>query len=122
MGILSGELARVDFSAISGRSIVALAYLSVFGSIVAFSAYGWLLRAVRPALVGTYAYVNPVVAVLLGWWLVDERLTGAMVIGSAGVIGSVILAQRGRVRAERSGAKTRAESPSTGTPAAPVEV
>lgn len=67
----------------------AIAYLCVFGSIVAFTAYVWLLHHVRPALAGSYAYVNPVIAVALGAWLGRERFTshdlGAMAVILAGV-------------------------------------
>jgi drug/metabolite transporter (DMT)-like permease len=68
----------------------ALLYLAVFGSILAFTAYVWLLKHVRPALAGSYAYVNPPVAVLLGVWLADERVgvhdIGAMAVILAGVV------------------------------------
>ncbi len=100
-GVARGEAGRFDPGAVSGRSVAALAYLIVFGSIVAFSAYAWLLRVVRPALVGTYAYVNPVVAVLLGWWLAGETLTARMAVGASIVVVSVALVQRGRARMAR---------------------
>ena len=70
-----GEPWAFDVSAVSLRSALGLLYLIVFGSIVAFSAYIWLLRVSTPTRVSTYAYVNPVVAVLLGWALADEALT-----------------------------------------------
>ncbi len=84
-GALTGELGRVDPSAFSTESILAYLYLVVFGSLVGFSAYIWLLGVSTPARVSTYAYVNPVVAVLLGWWLLDEPLTGR-VLGAAAII------------------------------------
>jgi drug/metabolite transporter (DMT)-like permease len=84
-GILTGELGRVDPSSFSTESILAYLYLVVFGSLVGFSAYIWLLGVSTPARVSTYAYVNPVVAVLLGWWLLDEPLTGR-VLGAAAII------------------------------------
>jgi drug/metabolite transporter (DMT)-like permease len=84
-GILAGELGRVDPSSFSTESIVAYLYLVVAGSLVGFSAYIWLLGVSTPARVSTYAYVNPVVAVLLGWWLLDEPLT-ARVLGAAAII------------------------------------
>lgn len=71
LGAAAGELGRI---AVSGRSLLALGYLIVFGSLVAYTAYTWLLDHVAPRVAGTYAFVNPVVAVLLGWWLLDERL------------------------------------------------
>lgn len=84
-GVLTGELGRVDPSAFSTESILAYLYLVVFGSLVGFSAYIWLLGVSTPARVSTYAYVNPVVAVLLGWWFLDEPLT-ARVLGAAAII------------------------------------
>ncbi|HST59028.1 MAG TPA: drug/metabolite exporter YedA [Longimicrobium sp.] len=84
-GALTGELGRVDPAGFSTESILAYLYLVVFGSLVGFSAYIWLLGVSTPARVSTYAYVNPVVAVLLGWWLLDEPLT-ARVLGAAAII------------------------------------
>ena len=75
VGVAAGELGRVDVSAISLESLLGLGWLIVFGSLVGFSAYVWLLRVTRTSLVGTYAYVNPVVAVLLGWAILGERIT-----------------------------------------------
>lgn len=87
----AGELVRFDPSGVSLGSVLALAYLIVFGSIVAFSAYIWLLGVSTPARVGTYAYVNPVVALFLGWALADEPLTFRSVIAAAIIVGSVVL-------------------------------
>jgi drug/metabolite transporter (DMT)-like permease len=78
----SGELGRV---APTGRSLLALGYLIVFGSLVAYTAYTWLLDHVAPRIAGTYAFVNPIVAVLLGWWLLDEHL-GVRVLAATAVI------------------------------------
>lgn len=66
-------------------------YLVVFGSLVAFTAYSWLLKHAPPARVATYAYVNPVVAVLLGWAMLGEKLTPQMLVGAAVIVGSVVL-------------------------------
>lgn len=85
VGLLTGEAARFDPAAVSTRSMLALGYLVMFGSLAGFTAYVWLLRVASPALVSTYAYVNPVVAVLLGWGLANEPLTGGM-LGAAAVI------------------------------------
>lgn len=82
---LTGEPAHFDLAAVSTRSLLAVAYLVVFGAIVAFTAYVWLLRVAPPVLVSTYAYVNPVVAVFLGWALAGEPLTAAT-LGAAAVI------------------------------------
>ena len=83
--LATGEPARFVLSEVSLRSWLSLGYLIVFGAIVAFTAYVWLLRVAPPVLVSTYAYVNPVVAVILGWALADEPLTAAM-LGAAAVI------------------------------------
>ena len=79
----------------SARSIAAIAYLAVFGSLVAFTAYNWLLRNVRPALATSYAYVNPLVAVLLGWLLGGERI-GATTLAAAAlsIAGVALIARR----------------------------
>jgi drug/metabolite transporter (DMT)-like permease len=84
-GTLTGELGRLDPSGFSTESILAYLYLVVFGSLVGFTAYIWLLGVSTPARVSTYAYVNPLVAVLLGWWVLDEPLT-ARVLGAAAII------------------------------------
>jgi drug/metabolite transporter (DMT)-like permease len=90
-GFLAGEPARIAWDAISLKSALALVYLIIFGAIIGFSAYVWLLRVSTPAMVGTYAYVNPIVAVLLGWALADEALTGRMLIAAAVIVGGVAL-------------------------------
>lgn len=88
-GLLMGEWSRLDVSNISLRSIIALAYLILFGSVVAFTAYSWLLHVVAPARVATYAYVNPVVAVVLGWALGGETMTTRMLFGAAVIVVAV---------------------------------
>ena len=80
-----------DASAVSLRSMAGVAYLVVFGSIVAFSAYIWLLRVSTPARVSTYAYVNPVIAVLLGWMLAGEELTARIGVAAAIIVSGVAL-------------------------------
>src|SRR5579862_2688963 len=75
-GVASGELSHVRLGAISPASLGALGFLVVFGSIVAFSAYGWLLRNASTPLLSTYAYVNPAVAVFLGWAFAGEHVGG----------------------------------------------
>lgn len=106
VGLATGELGRLDLPEISARSWGALLYLIVFGSIVAFSAYAWLLRVVRPSAAGTYAYVNPIVALFLGWWLAGERLTAAMLLGSVIILAAVVLVQRGQASAGQARAST----------------
>jgi len=92
---LFGEWGRVSWAAISPRSLWALAYLIVFGSIVAFTAYNWLLERYSPTLVATHTYVNPVVAVLLGWWLAGEKVTLTMGVAAAMILAAILLVERG---------------------------
>ena len=101
-GTLVGEWRRLDLGQVSGASVLAMGYLVVFGSIVALSAYVWLLRVVPASAVSTYAFVNPVVAVLLGWSLGGEHLGPRALIASALVVGAVglILGARRAPQAE----------------------
>jgi len=87
----SGELGRADWT--SGATL-GLAYLVVMGSLVGFSAYVYLLRAAPTSLVSTYAYVNPVVAVVLGWLLLEETITLQMAVAGAAVVVSVAMILR----------------------------
>lgn len=91
LAVAVGEPARLDLAGVSLRSALAVAYLIVFGSIVAYTAYIWLLRVVSAARVATYAYVNPVVAVLLGWTLAGETLTPRMGVAAAVIVLGVAL-------------------------------
>ena len=91
IGLVTGEAGRLDLAAVSGRAAGAVAYLVVFGSILAFSSYTWLLRNATPSIASTYAYVNPFVAVLLGAVLLAEPVTGGMVTAAALIIVGVAL-------------------------------
>jgi drug/metabolite transporter (DMT)-like permease len=91
VGIIRGEWYTFDPSAVSSGSLFGLAYLIVFGSLIGFTAYSWLLKNARPSMVATYAYVNPVIAVLLGWLIAGESMTGQMLVGAGVVVGSVVL-------------------------------
>jgi drug/metabolite transporter (DMT)-like permease len=95
-GVAAGEANELDTGAFSTDSLLAFAYLVVPGSIVAYSAFTWLLRNVSITTVSTYAYVNPVVAVGVGWALLDERVTWQMAVGGALIVGSVALVIRAR--------------------------
>ena len=95
----SGELSSLHLGDVSGRSIGGLAYLVVFGTVLTFSAYVWLLRVVAPARVATYAFVNPAVAVVLGWAVAGESLTAGAVAASAVIVAAVAVAVSERERA-----------------------
>jgi drug/metabolite transporter (DMT)-like permease len=96
-GLLSGEAAKVDASAISAKSVLALIYLILIGAIVGYSAYIWLLRVSTPARVSTYAYVNPVVAVLLGWLFAGETVSPRVIAAAAVIVAGVALITLSRV-------------------------
>ena len=102
-GTVAGEWARVDPAAVTTRSLLALLYLIVFGSIVAFTAYVWLLRTVAPAKVATYAYVNPAVAVLLGVTLGGEALGARTVVATVVIIAAVVMITTERSRGAADG-------------------
>lgn len=96
LGLVRGEFADVEVVGVAPSVWVALAYLTVAGSLVGYTAYSWLLRNVRTAVVGTYAYVNPVVAVALGWLVLGERITLRTLLAGLLVLGSVVLLVTGR--------------------------
>ncbi len=81
VGILSGELTGFSFTNVSMHSWLATIYLAVAGSLVAFIAFNWLMTVKPAAIVGTYAYVNPVIAVLLGWLMANESITMLQIAG-----------------------------------------
>jgi len=91
VGFLKGEWTTFHVADISTNSWFALAYLIIFGSLIGFTAYSWLLKNAEPAMVATYAYVNPVIAVILGWLIAGESFTGQMLVGAAIIVGSVAL-------------------------------
>jgi drug/metabolite transporter (DMT)-like permease len=91
LGLLIGEGRGLHLGQVSRASWLGFAYLMVFGSLVAFTAYSWLMKNAPAARVATYAYVNPVVAVLLGWLMLGESLTGQMLVGAVVVVGAVVL-------------------------------
>jgi len=91
MGFAIGEGKQLDFAHVSTHSILATFYLAIFGTILGFSAYTYLLHVAPAARVATYAYVNPIVAVFLGWALVGESLTPRMLIAAAIILTAVVL-------------------------------
>jgi drug/metabolite transporter (DMT)-like permease len=90
-GTLRGEWNGFEVTAVSLNSWLALAYLMIFGSLITFTAYSWLLKNARPTMVATYAYVNPVIAVILGWAIAGESFTLRMLFGAGVIVGSVVL-------------------------------
>jgi drug/metabolite transporter (DMT)-like permease len=97
-GTLTHEYRGFSFASVSVRSWLSLCYLIVFGSVVAFTAYNWLLEHYSPTLVATHTYINPIVAVLLGWLLAGEAVTLNVLLSTALVIGAVMLVDRGTAR------------------------
>lgn len=91
IGVLRGEPERLHLGRIDGSGWFALGYLVVFGSLLAYSAYSYLLANAPISLIGTYAYVNPAVAVLLGWLILDEHITWQILLGGAVIIIGVAL-------------------------------
>ncbi len=101
LGSVGGEWARVDLGAVDGASWLAFGYLVVVGSLVAYSAYVWLLAHARVSLVTTYAYVNPAVAVGLGALFLHEPLSAPVLIGGAVIIVAVALVITAESRSAR---------------------
>jgi drug/metabolite transporter (DMT)-like permease len=99
---LTGEFHAAHWASVSLKSLLGLAYLIVFGSIIAFTAYTWLLQRCPPALVATHTYANPVVAVLLGWLLASEPLSLRVVLASFAILGAIVLIRRGERSTARS--------------------
>jgi drug/metabolite transporter (DMT)-like permease len=99
-GLVVGEHRSLDVAAVTPRSALGLLYLIVFGSLVAFTAYNWLLDHVSPTLVATHTYTNPVVAVLLGWWLAGEGLTWRVLVAGGLILASILLVRRGTTQIE----------------------
>jgi drug/metabolite transporter (DMT)-like permease len=90
-GVVTGELHRFDASRVSLLSVGSFAYLVIIGAVIGFTAYIWLLRHCNPAKVATYAYVNPIVAVVLGALFAGETLTTRAMVAAGLIIGSVAL-------------------------------
>ena len=114
-GMVTGEAARLDVAAVSLKSLLALGYLAVAGSLVAYSAYFWLLNRFPPTLIATHTYVNPLVALVLGWAIAGEVLTARFVFGGLAVIAAIALVSRasswegqaGKIREQRRHASTQ---------------
>ena len=91
VSMVAGEWRQFDIAQISSNSVFGVIYLIIFGSLLGFTAYSWLLKNAAPSMVATYAYVNPVIAVILGWLIAGETFTGQMLVGAGVVVGSVVL-------------------------------
>ena len=89
--LVAGEFSKFEPARVSLISLGAVVYLAIFGSIVAFTAYSWLLRATTPSRAATYAYVNPAVAVLLGWAIAGEPLTARMILAMCVIVAAVMV-------------------------------
>lgn len=97
-GLALGEGGRLDFTAISERSLIAFVYLVLVGALIGFTAYLWLIRKVPPALATTYAFVNPVVAVYLGFVILAEAVTPTTILAAAIIIAGVAIITQARSR------------------------
>jgi drug/metabolite transporter (DMT)-like permease len=97
-GLLLGESANLDYARVPAAAWIAVAFLALVGSLVAFTTYLWLLRVSTPSRVATHAYVNPIVAVILGWAVAGEALTARMLAAAALIIGAVVLITSGQQR------------------------
>ncbi|HET7677189.1 MAG TPA: EamA family transporter [Candidatus Limnocylindrales bacterium] len=100
-GIVVGEPAAFDAAAVSFRSVLAMAYLWIFGSLLAFTSYTWLLQHAPVSRVSTYAYVNPVVAVALGWLVLGEEITLALLAPAAIIVAGVAFIVRSETPREQ---------------------
>ena len=100
--MLHGDFQALDLPAVSARSWAAFAYLIVAGSIVAFSTFMWLMKHSTPARVVTYNYVNPLVAVILGWLILGEPITARTLVASAVIIGAVVIVTTEKSRHPRT--------------------
>ncbi len=102
VSLVSGEWQTFDYRAVSSVSWIALAYLIFVGALVAYTAYSWLMQNASPSMLSTYAYVNPAVAVFLGWVIAGESLTAQMLVGAVIIVASVALItlQKKRDKAE----------------------
>ena len=102
LGGLFGEFGQIQWSAVSATSIGAFAYLLFIGSIIVFPIYIWLMKVSTPALVGTHAFINPVVALLLGWFLGGEQMNTQMLIAAAVIVTAVILVTGDHTRGRKN--------------------
>ncbi len=91
LSLLRGEVVGTSIANFSVASLASLLYLIIFGTLVGYSSYVWLLKVSSPAKAGTYAFFNPLIAVFLGWIIADEPITSIMIFGAVAILGSVLL-------------------------------
>src|SRR5258707_15420396 len=108
IALITGQFHQVQWTV---RGISAVIYLVIFGSWIGFSAYGWLLEHVATPKVATYAYVNPVVAVYLGWLFLNEKIDGFMLAGTVIIVAGGALGEFSKLKMLRKGKKGLAEEP-----------
>jgi drug/metabolite transporter (DMT)-like permease len=122
MSIVSGEPARFDPSAVTAPSFAAFVYLTIVGSIVAFTTFGWMIRVAPLPLVATYAYVNPVVAVILGAIILGEPIEPRTLLAGGVIVAAValIVTARGRMARPQAAADPTTPPAPSGQPVAPA--
>jgi drug/metabolite transporter (DMT)-like permease len=103
VGTITGEYRGFHLANVTTRSWLSLAYLILFGSVIAFTAYNWLLEHYSPTLVATHTYINPIVAVLLGWLFASEAVTPSVLLSATMVIVAVMFVDRGIARLKLTG-------------------
>lgn len=111
LSVFSGELPRFDLGTVTATSVLAMIYLAIVSSVIAYTAFVWLMKVSDPAKVATYAYVNPVVAVFLGWLMVNEPLTPRTLASAGIIIASVVIINvyRGKSKGKAADALLAAE-------------
>jgi drug/metabolite transporter (DMT)-like permease len=119
-GLASGEAAHLDLARVSLRSSLSLAYLVVFGALIGYTAYLWLLRVTTPSRASTYAFVNPLVAVLLGWAIGGESISPRTLAAAGIIVAGVVLIVTSRRAAPASAAPRHADAAAAACNAAPA--
>lgn len=114
VGTVAGEWGKLHWSDVTMKAALSLAYLVIAGSLIGFTAYTWLLKVSTPSRVATYAYVNPVVAVVLGWLLANEPMNWRTAIAAGVIIAGVVFITRGaKPKEEKRGFEVIVEDPTT---------
>jgi drug/metabolite transporter (DMT)-like permease len=102
LATIKGEVQTFHVEQVSVKSWLAFGYLVIFGSLIAYNAYSWLIRVVPPSQASTYAYVNPLVAVILGWLLGGESIDPLMLVAGGLILLGVILILRARAKVQKA--------------------